>query len=53
VNLYENLTLDYIRKNKKIPSYLGILKKSFSIYMERYMSSYVKNIKFIEENFKE
>ena len=53
VNLYENLTLEYIRKNKKIPNYLSILRKCFSNYMERYMSSYVRNIKFTEENFKE
>lgn len=50
---YEKLAIEYMRRNKKIPDYKTILRICFCDYIERYMKSYVKNMKFTEERFKE
>ena len=53
VGCYERLATEYMRKNKKIPSYRTILRMTFCEYVGRYMKIYLKNLKFSEDSYKE
>ena len=48
-NLYMKQATEYLRKNKKIPDYKVILKLCFCKHLKRYMETYIKNMKFSEE----
>lgn len=52
-NLYMKQATEYLRKNKKIPDYKVILKLCFCKHLKRYMESYIKNMKFSEEECRE
>lgn len=52
-NLYMKQATEYLRKNKKIPDYKVILKLCFCKHLKRYMETYIKNMKFSEEECRE
>ena len=52
-NLYMKQATEYLRKNKKIPDYKVILKLCFCRHLKRYMETYIKNMKFSEEECRE
>ena len=52
-NLYIRTATEYLRKYKRIPDYKVILKIAFCKHVKRYMESYLRNMKFDEEDFKE
>jgi hypothetical protein len=47
------LATEYLRKNKKVPDYKTILKMCFCKQMKRYIETYLRNMKFSEEECKE
>lgn len=53
ISLYMRLATEYLRKNKKVPDYKTILKMCFCKQMKRYIETYLRNMKFSEEECKE
>ena len=52
-SLYIRTATEYLRKYKRIPDYKVILKIAFCKHVKRYMESYLRNMKFDEEDSKE
>lgn len=50
---FEQLWLNYLRTNKKVPTYIYLLNRTFTDYLERNIKTYLKNMEISEERCKE